>query len=84
MFSVGLSRVCRPLVRAIELLDKPFGQYSLEIAHKDDVVLPVEVDPTVVAFLRVVALYLTSPDAVENLIERLIVDVPQHHAEILA
>ena len=84
MFSVGLFRVCRPLVRAIELLNEPLGEQSLEIAYQDDVVLSVEVDPAVVAFLRMVALYLTSLDAVEDVIKRLPVDVSKNGSEVLA
>lgn len=84
MFSVGLLRVFRPLVRAVELLNEPLGEQSLEIAHQDDVVLSVEVDPAVVAFLRVVALYLTSLDAVEDVIKRLLVDVAKYDVEVLA
>ena len=52
MFSIGLLRVCRPLIRAVELLDEPFGQQSLEVAHEDDVILAVEVNPAVVTVMR--------------------------------
>ena len=51
MITIGLLGVCRPLVRAVELLNEPFGQQPLEVAYKDDVVLAVEVNPTAVAVL---------------------------------
>ena len=84
MFAVCLFRVCRPLIRTINLLDEPFGQYSLEVAHKDNVVLTVEVDPTVIAVLGILALGLTGRCTVENLVERLLMDIPQQHIKILA
>ena len=55
---IGLLGVCRPLIWAVELLNKPLGQQSLEVAHEDDVVLTVEVDPAVVAVTGIVALRL--------------------------
>ena len=83
MFTIGLLRVCRPLVRAVELLDEPFGQQPLEVAYKDDVVLAVEVDPAVIAMLGVVVLRLAGHSIVEYLVKRLIVNIPQHHVKIL-
>ena len=59
MISIGLLGVCCPLIRAVELLDEPFGQQPLEVSHKDDVVLTMEVNPAVVAVMGVVALRLT-------------------------
>ena len=84
MFAVCLFRVCRPLIRTINLLDEPFGQYSLEVAHKDDVILTVEVYPALIAVLGIVALGLTGRFTVENLVERLLMDIPQQHIKILA
>ena len=62
-------RVLRPLVGSVEMFDKPFGQQTLQIAEKDDVVLAVKVNPTAVAVLGMVTLHLTCCLAVENLIE---------------
>ena len=84
MFAVSLFRVCRPLIRTVDLLDEPFGQHSLKVAHEDDVILTVEVDPAVVAVPGILALRLTCRCTVENLVERLLMDIPQHHVEILA
>ena len=84
MFAVCLFGVCRPLIRTIKLLDKPFGQHSLEVAHKDDVVFTMEVYPAVVAVTGIVALRLTGRYSVEYLVERLLVDIPQHYVKILA
>ena len=72
------------MVRAVELLNEPLGEQSLEIAHQDDVVFSVEVNPAVVTFLRVVVLYLTSLDAVEDVIKRLSVDVAKYGVKVLA
>ncbi len=51
------------------MLDKSFGQQTLQIAEEDDVILAVEVDPTVVAVSGIMTLRLTRCLAVENLIE---------------
>ena len=83
MFSIGLLGVCRPLVLTVELFDEPFGQHSLKVTHKDDVVLSMEVDPAVVTVTGIVALRLTGRCPVENLVERLLMDIPQHHVKIL-
>ena len=84
MFSICLLGVCRPLILTVELFDEPFGQQSLKVSHKDDVVLAMEVDPAVVTVTRVVALGLTGRCSVENLVKRLLVDIPQHHVKVLA
>ena len=52
-------RVIRPLVWAIEMLDNLFGQQTLQIAEKDNIILAVEVDPTVIAVSGIVTLCLT-------------------------
>ena len=44
----------------------------------------MEVDPAVVAVTGVMALRLTGRCTVENLVERLLMDIPQHHFKILA
>ena len=62
-------RVIRPLVWAIDMLDNLFGQQTLQIAEKDNIILAVEVDPTVVAVLGIVTLSLTCRLAVEDFIE---------------
>ena len=84
MFAVCLFRVCRPLIRTIDLLNEPFGQYSLKVAHEDNVILTVEVYPALIAVLGILALDLTCRCTVENLVERLLMDIPQHHFKILA
>ena len=84
MFAICLFRVFRPLVWAIEFLNKTFGQKSLHVSHEDDVILTVEIYPALIAVLRILALRLTCRCTVENLVERLLMDVPQHHVEILA
>ena len=84
MFSIGLLGVCRPQIRPVKLFYEPFGQQSLKVSHEDDVVLAMEVDPAVVTVTRVVALSLTGRCTVENLVKRLLVDIPQHHVKVLA
>ena len=84
MFAVCLFRVCRPLIRTINLLNEPFGQHPLKVAHENDVILPVEVYPALIAVLGILALGLTCGFTVENLVERLLMDIPQHHFKILA
>ena len=83
MFAVCLFSVSRPLIRTINLLDEPFGQHSLKVAHEDDVILTVEVYPALIAVLGILALGLTCRCTVENLVERLLMDIPQHHIEVL-
>ena len=70
MFTISCPWVCCPLIRAVELLNEPFGQQPLEVAHKDDVVLAMEVDPAVVTVTGIVALRLTGRYTVENLVQR--------------
>ena len=84
MISIGLLGVCRPLIRTVELFDEPFWHQPLEVTHEDDVVLTMEVDPAVVAVMGVVALRLTGRCTVENLVKRVLVDIPQHYIEVLA
>ena len=84
MITIGLLGVCRPLIRAVELLNEPFGQQPLEVAHKDDIVLAVEVDPAVVTVTGIVALRLTGRCSVENLVKRLLMDIPQYYVKVLA
>ena len=84
MITIGLLGVCCPLIRPVELLDEPFGQQPLEVADENNVVFAVEVNPALIAVLRVVALCLTSLASVVNLVKRLLVDIPQHYIEVLA
>ena len=80
---IGLLGVCRPLIWAVELLNKPLGQQSLEVAHEDDVILTVEVNPALIAAFGILALGLTCRCTVEYLVERLLMDIPQHNVKIL-
>ena len=80
---IGCARVFGPLIWAVELLNKRLGQKSLHVAKEDDVVLAVEVDPAVVAVLRIVALRLAGSHAIENLVERLVVDIAKSDVKIL-
>ena len=77
------ARVFRPLVWAVELLNEPLGQQSLHVAKEDDVIFAVEVDPAVVAVLGIVTLCLAGCRAVEDLVERLVVDIAKSDVKIL-
>lgn len=81
---IGDSWIVCPLIRSIDSFNETFGQQALEIAHEDDVVLAVEVDPAVVALPRIPALGLTSQRAIENIIQGLLMDVAQLDIKILA
>ena len=70
MFMICLLGICLPLILAVELLNEPLGQQTLEVTHQDDVVLAVEVDPAVVAVLGILVLSITGRYAVENLVKR--------------
>ena len=76
--------VIRPLVWPIKMLDKSFGQQTLQIAEEDDVILAVEVNPTAVTARGIVALRLARRNAIENLVKRLAVNVAKDDVEILA
>ena len=80
---ISCERVFRPLVWAIQLLNEPLGQQSLHVAKEDDVVFTVEVDPAAVAVFRVMALRLAGCRAVEDLVERLMMDISQYDIKIL-
>ena len=80
---ISFERVFRPLIRSIEHLYEPFGQQPLHVAKKDNVVFAVEVDPTAVTGLGIVALRLTRLRTVENLVEQLAVNVTEYYVKIL-
>ena len=84
MFAISLLGVCRPLIRPVELLNETFGQQPLKVSHKDDVILAMEVNSTVITVLRVVALRLTGCCTIEDFVKRLLVDVPKHDVKVLA
>ncbi len=60
MFAICLFCVCRPLIPTVELFNESFGQQSLKVAHEDNVILAMEINPTVVAVTGVMALGLTA------------------------
>ena len=76
--------VIGPLIRSIESFNELFGHQALEIANEDNVVLAVEVDPTVVALPGIPTLGFTSQRAIENIIQWLLMDVTQLDIKILA
>ena len=81
---ISCARIFCPLIRAIELFNQLLGQQTLEVAQQDDVILAVEVNPTAVAVLGVVTLCLAGCRAIENLVERLTVDVTKSDVKVLA
>ena len=80
---IGCSRVFRPLVCAIEFLNKALGQKALKVSHENDVIFAVEVNPAVVAVLGIMALRLAGCHAVENLVESLAMDIAKSDVKIL-
>ena len=80
---IGHLGVVSPLIGTIESLNEPLGQKSLEVAHQDDIILAVEVNPAPVTLPGIPALGVTGLIAVENIIQRLIVDVAQLDVKIL-
>ena len=81
---IGCARFFRPLIWTIELFNEPLRQKSLKISQEDDVVLAMEVDPAAVAVLGIMALHLAGCHAVENLVERLTMNIAKSNVEILA
>ena len=84
MFAICLLRVCRPLIRTVDLLNEPLGQHPLKVAHENDVILPVEVYPALIAVLGILALGLAGCHAVENFVESLAMDIAKSDVKILA
>ena len=56
----------------------------LHAAQEDNVILAVEVNPAAVAVPGILALCLACLRAVENLVERLMVDITEHDIKVLA
>lgn len=80
---IGHFDVISPLIWTIESFNDPFGQKSLEVAHQNDVILAVEVNPAPITLSGISALGFASLIAVENIIQRLIVNVAQLDVKIL-
>ena len=75
MFTISVICIRIPLIWAIELFNESFGEEPFQISHKDDVVLAMEVDPTVIAMMGIMTLCLTCFPTVEYLVERLLMDI---------
>ena len=75
--------IIRPLVWSIKLLYEPFGQKSLYVTKEDNVIFAVEVNPAVVTLLGVVTLSLAGCRAIEDIVERLAMDISQNNIKIL-
>ena len=83
MLSVCSTLVTGPTVGTVKEFDERFGQNALEVAQQNDVVFAVVVDPAAVALVRVAALNAVGAVRVENLVERVAVDVAQYNVEVL-
>jgi len=81
---IGCARVFRPLIWTVELLYEAFRQKSLHVSHENDVIFAVEVNPAAVAVLGIMALHLAGCHAIENLVERLTMNIAKSNVEILA
>ena len=80
---ISCAWVIRPLIGAVELLNEALGQKALKVSHENDVIFAVEVNPAAVAVFRVVALSLAGCRAIEDIVERLTMDISQYDVEIL-
>ena len=80
---IGHFAVIYPLIGTIESFNECFWQQTLEVAHQDDVIFAMEVNPASVALHGIPALGFAGLIAVENIIQRLIVDVAQLDVKIL-
>ena len=75
--------IIRPLVWSIKLLYEPFGQKSLYVTKEDNVIFAVEVNPAVVTLLGVVTLCLAGCRTIEDVVERMAMDISQYDIKIL-
>jgi hypothetical protein len=80
---IGHFGVISPLIWTRESFNKCFWEQTLEVAHQDNVILAVEVNPAPIALLGIPTLSFTSLIAVENIIQRLIVDIAQLDIKVL-
>ena len=75
--------IIRPLVWSIKLLYEPFGQKSLYVTKEDNVIFAVEVNPAVVTLLGIVTLCLAGCRTIEDVVERLAMDIAKRDIKIL-
>ena len=75
--------IIRPLVWSIKLLYEPFGQKSLYVTKENYVIFAVEVNPAVVTLLGVVTLCLAGCRAIEDVVERMAMDIAKRDIKIL-
>ena len=75
--------IIRPLILSIKLLYEPFGQKSLYVTKEDNVIFAVEVNPAVVTLLGVVTLCLAGCRAIEDVVERMAMDIAKRDIKIL-
>ena len=84
MFAISEFGIVAPLIRAIESFNYLFGYEAFKVAHQDDVILAMEINPATVTLPGVSALSERISLTVENIIQRLIVDIAQLGIKILA
>ena len=84
MFAISEFGIVAPLIRPIESFNYLFGYEAFKVAHQDDVILAMEINPATVTLPGVSALSERISLTVENIIERLIVDIAQLGIKILA
>ena len=75
MFAIGFAGIGCPLIFTIETLDKPFRKQLFQIAHEDDVVFAMEINPTAIAMLRIVALCFLRLFTIEDFVKTLLMDI---------
>ncbi len=83
MFAISEFGIVAPLIRAIESFNYLFGYEAFKVAHQDDVILAMEINPATVTLPGISALSERISLTVENIIQRLIVDVAQLDIKVL-
>lgn len=69
MFAISEFGIVAPLIRTIESFNYLFGYEAFKVAHQDDVILAVEVNPAAVALLGVSALSERTVMTVEDFVQ---------------
>ena len=81
---IGHFDVICPLIWTIESFNYLFGYEAFKVAHQDDVILAMEINPATVTLPGVSALSERTSMTVEDFVQGLIVDVAQLDIKILA
>ena len=70
--------IARPLIMSVEDLHELFRKEPLEVTHKNNIVLAVEVNPAAIAFLGILALGIGCLAGIKYFVQGFVVYVAQH------